>query len=214
MKKTAAEVDQYISKFPQTVQDRLRALRHTILKAAPEAEEGMGYGMPAYKYAGPLVYFAAYKNHIGFYPVPSGIEAFKRELAPYAAAKGTARFPHDGPIPYKLIAKIVTFRLKENAGKAQKKKTAKTCSKGHRYYKTSDCPSCPICEAHKLSDTFVSGLGAPARRALDSHGIKDLKTLSSFTEEQLLALHGLGPSSLPKIKNALQAAGLALQQSR
>ena len=89
-------------------------MRSLILKIAPKAEEIISYGMPAYKYHGILVYFAAYKNHIGFYPTSSGIKAFENELTSYKHAKGSIQFPHDKPLPDKLIEKIVQFRLKEN----------------------------------------------------------------------------------------------------
>jgi len=92
-------------------------MRQTIRKAAPEAVEAISYGMPALKLNGNLVYFAAFKDHIGFYPVPSGIEAFSVELAPYVTGKGTIRFPLDQPVPLDLVAKVVKFRVKENLAK-------------------------------------------------------------------------------------------------
>lgn len=109
-------VDQYIGTFSPEVQKILTDIRHTVKKAAPEAEESIAYGMPGYKLNGqPLVYFAAFKNHIGFYPLPIGIESFKAELAKYKHAKGSVQFPINEPIPFDLIKKIVKFRLnKEN----------------------------------------------------------------------------------------------------
>jgi uncharacterized protein YdhG (YjbR/CyaY superfamily) len=112
-------VDEYIAKFPKDVRDVLEELRRVIREAAPEAEEAMSYGMPAFKLHGKsLVYFAAWKSHVGFYPGgPSAIEAFKKELSPFKQSKGTVQFPLDKPIPFDLVRKIVEFRVKENESK-------------------------------------------------------------------------------------------------
>ncbi len=92
-------------------------------------------------------------------------------------------------------------------------KTSRTCSKGHTYYKTSDCPTCPICEAaRKPGEGFLATLAAPARRALENKGIHAVKQLSRFTEEEILSLHGMGPGSIPKLKKALQETGLAFKK--
>jgi uncharacterized protein YdhG (YjbR/CyaY superfamily) len=107
-------VDEYISSFPPSTKNILKELRNTIRQAAPDAKESIGYNMPAYKLNGPVVYFAAYKNHIGFYPIPSGIEAFKKELSVYKMAKGSVQFPIDEPLPLKLIRDIVKFRVMKN----------------------------------------------------------------------------------------------------
>jgi uncharacterized protein YdhG (YjbR/CyaY superfamily) len=115
-------VDEYISAFPENIQQLLEEMRTTIKKAAPKAEEVISYQIPAYKHSGILVYFAAYKNHIGFYPTASGIEAFKKELSIYKGAKGSVQFPLDKPLPKSLIIRMVKFRLKENELKAQGKK--------------------------------------------------------------------------------------------
>ena len=97
------------------VQGILQRLRLTIRKAAPEAVETISYQMPTFKLNGKgLVYFAAFKNHIGFYPIPSGIEAFKEELSQYKLGKGSVQFPIDKPIPYDLVRRIVRFRAREN----------------------------------------------------------------------------------------------------
>ncbi len=114
--------DQYISAFPEEIQKILEELRATIKHAAPKAEEVISYGMPAFKLNGMLVYFAAYKNHFGFYPTPTGIEAFEKELSIYKGAKGSVQFPVDNALPLKLIAKIVKFRVAENIQKANGKK--------------------------------------------------------------------------------------------
>jgi uncharacterized protein YdhG (YjbR/CyaY superfamily) len=112
-------VDEYIAKFPKEVRDVLEELRRVIREAAPEAEEAISYGMPAFKLHGrSLVFFAAWKNHVGFYPGgPSAIEAFKKELSLFKHAKGSIQFPLDKPIPFNLVKKIVKFRVKENESK-------------------------------------------------------------------------------------------------
>lgn len=112
--KVAKDVDEYIAMQPPDVRDILEKLRLTIKKAAPKAEEGISYTMPSYKFLGVLVYFGAYKTHIGFYPTGNGIRAFKKELSAYEGSKGTVRFPIDKPLPLGLISKIVKFRVKEN----------------------------------------------------------------------------------------------------
>ena len=118
------EIDNYFRKFPIEVQKELKNIRKLILENAPEAEEGFAYGMPAYKLnKKPLVYFAAFKNHIGLYALPSGHEAFQKELSAYKQGKGSVQFPFKEPIPYELIKKIVKYRVKENAtGSAGKTK--------------------------------------------------------------------------------------------
>jgi len=114
MRKQFETIDDYIKTFPTYVQNILEKMRQTIRKAAPEAVETINYQMPTLKLNGKnLVHFAAFKNHIGFYPIPSGIEAFRRELSPYKQGKGSVQFPVDKPIPYDLVEKIVQFRVKE-----------------------------------------------------------------------------------------------------
>ena len=110
------EIDEYISKFPEEVQRQLQKVRAIIKKTAPKAIEQIAYGMPGYKTNGkPLVYFAGYKNHIGFYATPSGHKAFQNELSKYKQGKGSVQFPLDQPIPFELIEQIVKFRVEENA---------------------------------------------------------------------------------------------------
>lgn len=119
--KPPTTIDEYIAGFPPNVQEILQKIRATIRKAAPQAEETIKYQMPTFVLHGNLVHFAAFKSHIGFYPVPTGIEAFKKELAVYQSGKGSVQFPLDQPIPYSLIGKIVKFRAKENLAKAAAK---------------------------------------------------------------------------------------------
>jgi uncharacterized protein YdhG (YjbR/CyaY superfamily) len=116
------DIDEYIAGFPEDVQELLRKIRMTIRKAAPNAGEAIKYRMPTFTLNGNLVHFAAFKNHIGFYPAPSGIEAFKDELSAYEGAKGSVRFPLDKPIPFDLIRRIVKFRVKESLESANVKK--------------------------------------------------------------------------------------------
>jgi uncharacterized protein YdhG (YjbR/CyaY superfamily) len=118
-------IDEYIATFPEETQKILQELRATIKAAAPDAEEKISYQMPAFALKGNLVYFAALKNHIGFYPTSSGITAFKDELSKYESSKGAVRFPLDKPLPLKLIKKIVKFRVAENLKNAELKANKK-----------------------------------------------------------------------------------------
>ena len=114
-------IDEYIAQFPKEVQVLLEKMRTIIHKAAPKAEEAMAYGIPTFKLNGNLVHFGGYKSHIGFYPAPSGIEEFKKELAKYEGSKGTIRFPLDKPLPATLITQVVKFRVAKNLEKVKKK---------------------------------------------------------------------------------------------
>jgi uncharacterized protein YdhG (YjbR/CyaY superfamily) len=116
-KKQFKTIDEYIGTFPKKVQEILEKLRQIISESAPKAEETINYQIPTFKLNGNLVHFAAYKTHIGFYPTPSGIEAFKKELSSYDLAKGSVKFPLDKPIPLDLVRKIVEYRVKENLDK-------------------------------------------------------------------------------------------------
>ena len=114
------DIDQYIAGFPPDVRASLRKIRAAIRKAAPRAKEAIKYRMPTFTQHGNLVHFAAYKNHIGFYPASSAIAKFRKELSQYEGSKGTVRFPLDEPIPYALIGEIVKFRVEENAKKKKR----------------------------------------------------------------------------------------------
>lgn len=113
IKKKPADFDDYFSLFPEDVQIILQQIRSTIKKAAPKAEEVISYNMPAFKMKKILVYFAAYKNHIGFYALPSGNKTFQKELSKYKIGKGSIQFPLNEKIPFALIEKIVKFRIRE-----------------------------------------------------------------------------------------------------
>lgn len=115
-------IDEYIASFPEEIQKKLNDMRATVKKAAPNAEEAIKYAIPTLVFHGNLVHFAAFKNHIGFYPAPSGIIAFKKELSAYESSKGAIKFPMDAPLPLTLITKIVKFRVMENLEKAKDKK--------------------------------------------------------------------------------------------
>ncbi|NDF61320.1 MAG: hypothetical protein EB100_09590 [Crocinitomicaceae bacterium] len=199
------EITKYIQNAPIQAQAHLNQLRKFILSTIPEAEEVISYKMPAYKYHGMLIYFAGYEKHIGFYPTGSGIKHFEAFLGDYKFSKGTIQFKLDQDLPFDLIEQIIAFRVAENLNKAQKKKLH-TCVNGHNFKKSSECRVCPICEKEKKStDTFLDKFSAPARRALEKEGITTLEKLANYEPEQLLQLHGIGPSSLKVIDKLLNA---------
>ncbi len=190
MKSGFENIDSYIRTFPKDVQLLLHQMRATIRRVAPQAEETISYQMPTFKLNGNLVHFAAYKNHIGFYPAPSGLKAFEKEISKYKHSKGAVQFPLDKSLPLALISKIVKYRVSKNLEKVKvKKKPAKS------------------------NEDFLATLSAPARRALENQKIKTLKQLSSFSEAEILALHGLGKSSLPKLRMALLLKGLSFKKN-
>ncbi len=121
-KKGFKNVDEYIATFPRDVQVILQEMRQAIKEAAPEAEETISYQMPAFKQNGILVWFAAFKKHIGFFPKTTAMSAFKDELSGYEMSKGTIRFPLDKPIPVDLVKKIVKYRIEENSSKPSQSK--------------------------------------------------------------------------------------------
>ncbi len=119
--KTPTTIDEYIAAFPEDVQAILNRMRQTIREAAPDATEAISYQMPTFRLNGNLVHFAAFRRHIGFYPAPTGVEAFLAELAPYKASKGAIQFPLDQPIPYDLVRRITEHRARENREKASQR---------------------------------------------------------------------------------------------
>ncbi|MBP7831757.1 MAG: DUF1801 domain-containing protein [Candidatus Pacebacteria bacterium] len=123
--KSYTTTPEYIASYPKEVQALLKKVRATIKKAAPKAEEKIGYGIPTFTLNGNLVHFGGFKTHIGFFPGPAGITAFEKDLAKYKTTKGTIQFPLDKPLPLGLIAKIVKFRVKQNTEKAPNKAAAK-----------------------------------------------------------------------------------------
>jgi len=122
MNKSAETIDEYISEFPKETQKILQQIRKTVRQAAPQAVEAIKYNIPTFVLGGNLVHFGAFKNHIGFYPAPTGIKKFEKELSVYKQGKGSAQFPLDAPMPLDLITKIVEFRVKQNSEKTLKKK--------------------------------------------------------------------------------------------
>lgn len=115
---TISNIPEYISQFPESAQEKLQEIYTLIKQTAPEAIEKISYGIPTFYLHGNLVHFAAYKNHIGFYPAPSGLEKFQEEISKYKHSKGAVQFPLDKPIPKKLIAQIVKYRVQQNKTKA------------------------------------------------------------------------------------------------
>jgi len=200
MKSTAApeNIDDYISSFTKEIRDVLTEVRATIKKAAPEAMETISYGIPTFVLHGPLVHFAAFKNHIGFYATPTGNEAFEKKLAGYKMGRGSVQFPLNQTMPFALISEIVKYRLEENKAKA-KEKAAPKSSKKESGKKENNSPG------------FMQKLSAPAQRALEANGLTTLEKVSNYTEKELLALHGVGKTTIPKIKEALSAKGLQLK---
>jgi uncharacterized protein YdhG (YjbR/CyaY superfamily) len=121
MRDQVATIEEYIAAFPPEVREKLMSIRAVIRKAAPDAEEAIRYGIPTFRQNGSnLVHFAAFKNHLSFFPTASGVEAFRNELSFYSLSKGTIQFPLDGPVPYDLVERIVRFRVEETC---RKKKT-------------------------------------------------------------------------------------------
>lgn len=118
----ADTINEYIASFPKDIQKKLREIRSVIKASAPDAGEKISYAIPTFTVNGNLVHFAAFKNHIGFYPDPKGIEAVKKELSKYEGGKGTVQFPLDKPLPIALIKKIVKFRAKQNRESVKQKK--------------------------------------------------------------------------------------------
>ena len=121
MRDQFAPIDEYIASFPPDIQEKLQGIRAVIRKAAPDAEEAIRYGIPTFRQDGNnLVHFAAFKDHLSFFPTSSGVAKFRKELSSYKPSKGTIQFPLDGPVPYELMERITRFRTRENS---EKKKT-------------------------------------------------------------------------------------------
>ncbi len=184
------DIDSYIATFPIATRKLLMRMRSIIKKAAPDAQEIISYGMPTFKLGRNLVHFTGYKQHIGFYPSSSGIAAFRHRFKGMVFSKGAVQFPLDKPLPIKLISDITRFRVKEEKDRLLKKL--------NRLFP-------------KLHDSFLSGLSAPARRALESKGIDTLRQLSRFTESEILKLHGVGKTTIPKLRALLKAEGLTFR---
>ncbi|HEX8462022.1 MAG TPA: DUF1801 domain-containing protein [Segetibacter sp.] len=126
---TFKNIDEYIDAQPLHIQFLLNQIRETVRASAPAAQETIKYAMPTFVLHGNLVHFAAFKNHIGFYAVPSGVDSIKKELSKYKSGKGSVQFPLDQPMPLNLISTITAFRVRENLEKARNKQTAKSAKK-------------------------------------------------------------------------------------
>ena len=198
-----ASIDAYINTFSKEIQDVLAQVRATVQQAAPEATETISYAIPTFVLHGALVHFAAFKNHIGFYSMPTGTAAFKKELAPYKSGKGSVQFPLNQPMPLELITRMVQFRVAENKAKAAKKKSSGKEKKIVNQKKKLDEVQEP---------NFLERLSAPARRALEAKGMTSLEKLAHHTQKELLALHGVGKTTIPILTQALSAKGLQLKQ--
>jgi uncharacterized protein YdhG (YjbR/CyaY superfamily) len=182
--KSFTTIKQYIASFPKELRPVLQSVHEIIAKSIPNVEETISYGMPTFKLNGHnLVHFAAYKTHIGFYPAPSGISAFKKELSGYSTSKGCVRFPIGKPLPLNIVAKIVTFRVKEDMNHVRKE-----------------------------DESIFGKISAPALRALAHVKINTLKDLSKWTEKELLQLHGIGPSTIPTLKEVLRTKKLSFKK--
>lgn len=177
--------DAYIASFPPEVRERLEAMRATVRRAAPDAEERISYGMPALFQDGVIVYYAAFARHIGFYATPTGNAAFAKELESYKTGNGSIQFQFDRALPLKLIERMTAFRLAENREKAKRKSATRSA---------------------------FAALSQPAQRALASAGIKSVKGLSKYTEKEILALHGMGKASLPVLLELLSKAKLTFKK--
>jgi uncharacterized protein YdhG (YjbR/CyaY superfamily) len=127
----AENIDKYVASFPEEIQELLNQMRAAITKAAPKSQEVISYGMPAFKMHTVLVYFAGYKNHIGFYPTSSGVRQFQEQISDYKNSKGAIQFPLDKPLPVKLIKEITAFRVKEDIANAKTKAEKKAAAKKH-----------------------------------------------------------------------------------
>jgi len=126
---TPKNIKEYIACYPQPVRERLQEIYDLVKKSAPEAEEKISYGMPAFTLHGMLLYYAAHTNHIGLYPLTTAVDAFREDLLQYKTAKGSIQFPHNKPLPVKLISQIINFRVTENRAKAELKAQKKSKSK-------------------------------------------------------------------------------------
>jgi uncharacterized protein YdhG (YjbR/CyaY superfamily) len=176
-------VDEYISSFPRTVQQALGRMRRAVLKAVPDADQVIAYGIPTFKLAGRnIVHIAGWETHVGLYPSPSGIDAFAERTAIYQSGKGTLRFPLDEPLPVALITEITAFRVTEELNRLR--------------------PS---------NRPIRNVPGKPAQQTLAAAGVTTLGQLAKLTERQVAELHGMGPKALSFLQDELQRNGLSFK---
>ncbi|HTN21119.1 MAG TPA: DUF1801 domain-containing protein [Pelobium sp.] len=181
MEDQISSIEEYVARFPLNTQKQLNIIKETIKKTIPQATEVISYGMPTFKLGGNLVHFAAYKNHIGFYPGPKALVCFKQEISSYKNSKGAVQFPLNAELPLDLIEAITLFCVAE-----RKKKIA---------------DSKPLFQ-----------VSAPARRALASKAIVSFEELSKYTEDEILALHGIGKTTIPILKQQLAERNLSFKE--
>jgi uncharacterized protein YdhG (YjbR/CyaY superfamily) len=209
--RSTSVIDDYIASFPISTQKLLKQIRDTVAKAAPNASESIKYAMPTFEYFGNLVHFAAYKNHIGFYPSPSGLMAFQQEINAYPNSKGAVKFPLGKPLPLSLISKIVKFRLLENENKA-KQKQKKSNKKNHLLYQDDHSDAAAIINKKSTSkEKFMQVLPTSAQRALRNKKIISLQILANYTEQEVLLLNGVSQTSMFKLKAALSEVQLSFK---
>lgn len=198
----------YIEKHPKNIQSKLMQIRAIVLENAPNAEECISYGMPAFKQGKMILYFAAFKNHIGIYPTANGVVAFEKWSKKFKTSKGAIQIPNEKDIPVLLLKKLVLYRISH-----LEPKTKKThCSKGHVFEKKGDGNTCPICAKELKNHFFIPNLSAPAVRALQANKINSLKDFSKVKLVQLSQWHGIGPKSLSQIALTMKNAGLKFKE--
>jgi uncharacterized protein YdhG (YjbR/CyaY superfamily) len=200
----------YIEQQAPTIQAKLNQIRSIVIENAPNAVECISYGMPAFKQEKIILYFAAFKNHIGIYPTAEGVVAFEKWSKDFKTSKGAIQIPNDSNIPKALIKKLVLHRLEQV--QAGPKSKINLCKNGHVFKKRSDCKTCPVCEKEAKAGFFIEGLAAPAVRALKANQISSLKLLSKITLDELKSYHGIGPNSIKQITKALNEAGLKFKK--
>ncbi len=196
----------YIEQQAPSIQAKLKQIRKIVIEKAPNAVECISYGMPAFKQEKMLMYFAAFKNHIGIYPTAEGVLAFENWSKDFKTSKGAIQLPNESEIPVALIKKLVLHRLEQV--QTHPKTKVNKCKNGHVFKKSSDCKTCPDCEKEAKVGFFIEGLAAPAVRALKANQISSLKMLSKIRLDQLKSFHGIGPQSIKQITKALNEAGL------
>lgn len=215
------DVRSYIAAAPKEVRTKLLQLRTLIRSVAPEAEEKIAYGMPGYKLRGkPFAYFAAFKDHVSFFPASGTfLKAHAAALRKYKTGKGTVQFPLDEPLPLPLLRRLVRARMTDLVSAAvssPRKGVRRTCSRGHVFYKSSDCPVCPKCwSGHyraKGAGDLPATIGAPALRALLRAKITSLAALARRTEAEVAELHGMGPKALGLLKSAMRTKGRSFRK--
>lgn len=215
-----ADVAAYLKSIPENFHPLVTLLRKLILSADNRIQERIKWNAPSYYHKKDIVTFGPIRKGkmVLVFHHPSVVKFHSPYLD--GGYKDRRLFWFDSmkaiQSAEKDLVKVIRFIVSEIEQKSTSKNSSengvlKVCRQGHRFYKSSDCPVCPKCESLKKGSGFLNGISAPARRALENEGIKTLKTLSKYTEKDLLQLHGFGKSSLPALKNALRAAGLRLK---